>query len=214
MDAVVVPNSEFVGTANTNFLYPVMQAATITNTKTDIARLVEQHDRKIRWLARGFCRRSLVDDLIQEGRLAMLHAAELFDPTKGVAFWTYARKAVVREMIRFLTKECNEASAPNSLDHYRDSSEDITKANWSFDERFGTEISTPEAALEQAECMALTSKEFAFLSDMERKILQLRLCSDRDVRSIAAEIGVSKTTVDRVYQDALGKLRDRVGSQV
>jgi RNA polymerase sigma factor (sigma-70 family) len=66
--------------------------------------IIRRYDRLIGFLARRF--RIDTDDLIQVGRVALLQAFRAW-PTKPhtSSFWTYARKAVLGEMLNFTTSE-------------------------------------------------------------------------------------------------------------
>ncbi|ESZ05783.1 sigma-70 family RNA polymerase sigma factor [Mesorhizobium sp. L48C026A00] len=53
------------------------------------------------WIARRYIRRGLpFDDLVQEGNLGLLRAAEKFDPQKGARFGTYATYWIRQSMLR------------------------------------------------------------------------------------------------------------------
>lgn len=55
----------------------------------------------VRKIANEFQGRGLeFDDLVHEGVIGLMHAAELFDPSRGVKFGTYATHAVRRTIIR------------------------------------------------------------------------------------------------------------------
>ncbi len=69
----------------------------------DRTTLVLRHRRLVylvAWSARSYAPCGLeIDDLVQEGMCGLLAAADRFDPSRGVKFWTYARYWV-REAIR------------------------------------------------------------------------------------------------------------------
>jgi len=61
--------------------------------------LVKSHLRAVTAHARKFYSRSpYLDDIIQEGNLALVKAAEKFDPSLGFAFYTYAQPMFVSAM--------------------------------------------------------------------------------------------------------------------
>jgi RNA polymerase sigma factor (sigma-70 family) len=70
--------------------------------------LLERHEGLIRWVA-GRYRNRLPpglewDDLLQEGRLALLRARKHFDPARGSRFSTYATGVLLRELSRAIQR--------------------------------------------------------------------------------------------------------------
>ena len=66
-------------------------------------KLVETNIRLVKWLVNSKSIRTLKiesDDAIQMGCIGLMDAVEKFDPTRGVAFSTYAVKAIYRRIIR------------------------------------------------------------------------------------------------------------------
>ena len=66
-------------------------------------KLVEANIRLVKWLVNSKSIRTLKiesDDAIQMGCIGLMDAVEKFDPTRGVAFSTYAVKAIYRRIIR------------------------------------------------------------------------------------------------------------------
>jgi RNA polymerase sigma factor (sigma-70 family) len=76
--------------------------------------LVEGHLRIVDSILKGYSLNGNRDDLVQEGRLALIRAAERFDPNKRFAFSTYASKAVRNAINRALYS--NDAPPSISLD--------------------------------------------------------------------------------------------------
>lgn len=64
-------------------------------------RLVSSNLRLVIQIARRFQGRGLeLEDLIQEGNLGLIRAAELFDPDRGIRFSTYATRWIVQKLSR------------------------------------------------------------------------------------------------------------------
>lgn len=57
---------------------------------------------------------SLLEDLLQEGRAAVMEAAEEFDPGRGALFTTYALPLIRAAMVEYLTKADSPVSLPLS----------------------------------------------------------------------------------------------------
>lgn len=65
--------------------------------------LLSKHDKLIHHYARKYTGQYLnYDDLIQEGRIAMIHAAKKFDTSKKVKFITYASYWIRQAMSRYI----------------------------------------------------------------------------------------------------------------
>ena len=64
-------------------------------------RLVSSNLRLVIQIARRFQGRGLeLEDLIQEGNLGLIRAAELFDPDRGIRFSTYATRWIIQKLSR------------------------------------------------------------------------------------------------------------------
>ena len=74
------------------------------------------------FLAKRYCRQDILDDLIQEGSLAVMRAIDAFDPdkAKGTSFVTYASFWAKSYMLSFIRKDvtvrANERGCYVSLD--------------------------------------------------------------------------------------------------
>ena len=65
--------------------------------------------------AKKLCRDdSLLEDLLQEGRAAVMEAAEKFDPGRGALFTTYALPLIRAAMVEYLAKADSPVSFPLS----------------------------------------------------------------------------------------------------
>jgi RNA polymerase sigma-B factor len=68
--------------------------------------LAQRYDRLVHWLAHKFSHRGApIDDLIQMGRIGLLHALDHFDPTRGVSFRTYAVSTILGQIKHFF-RDC------------------------------------------------------------------------------------------------------------
>lgn len=65
--------------------------------------LIEAHQSLVGYIARSSARHGCsAQDLMQQGQLGLLHAVRVFDPERGVRFWTYARwwvRAYIRNYV-------------------------------------------------------------------------------------------------------------------
>lgn len=68
--------------------------------------LARRYDRLVHWLAHKFAHRGApTDDLIQMGRIGLLHALDHFDPLRGVSFRTYAVSTILGQIKHFF-RDC------------------------------------------------------------------------------------------------------------
>jgi RNA polymerase sigma factor (sigma-70 family) len=175
------------------------------------ADIIKKHDRLIRHRAIPFVGHGVtLDDLVQEGRIALLEASRKWDAAHGAALWTYARKFVVGAMFRAVSREINEPSRDLDLDAGytytdlgREDGADTAGAILS-------DMPSPEEIAELGEDLDILESEIDSLGDIERNVLWQIFGEEKDVRSIGETIQISKSAVDRVKRGALEKLRARM----
>jgi RNA polymerase sigma factor (sigma-70 family) len=162
--------------------------------------IIKRHARLIRFVALPFANRGVaLDDLVQEGRIALLDAARRWRASEGVRLWTYARKFVLGAMVRFGSKESCEPCRRHTED------DDAIAERMSSGE-------TPEEALLIAQCSAIAAHELTFLNEVERRVLRHRFVDGLDIRTIGQRLDLSKSEADRIYHGAIRTLRERVGA--
>jgi RNA polymerase sigma factor (sigma-70 family) len=185
--------------------YPDMQTATAQTTVETEAALLRKHERLIRYMALPFSSRGgSLDDIMQEGRLALLSASRTWEASYGVKLWTYARKFVLGAMIRFVSDAAEEPSRPS--DPRYDEDDEIQET--------AHDNQTPEDALSHKEQVAIMVSELAHLSENERRAVRLSFNEGLDIRSIATSLGVPRSTAHDILQGAIAKLRERVGAKL
>jgi RNA polymerase sigma factor (sigma-70 family) len=86
-----------------------------TPRRRDRNALVLSHQGLVRSIALKYSPNGFLDDLISEGNLALLRAAEKFDDSRGYAFSTYAYPRIDGAIKRAFAKE-RFWRAPNSLE--------------------------------------------------------------------------------------------------
>lgn len=161
--------------------YPTMQAALKRNEEGLEATLIQKHERLIRCLANQFRGKGVpLDDLLQEGRLALWLASKKWLGLRGASVWTYARRDVFASMLRLATEDANQAG-PRDVDN----------------EENTTDL---EIKVFVAECLSA-------LSDTERNVVVLFMQGE-SIRGIAQRLGKSKSTIGRVFDSAVATLRE------
>jgi RNA polymerase sigma factor (sigma-70 family) len=218
------PNLDISGTDSPQSTYPSMQRETAQRSEVlgeTEGQIIARHEGRIRHMAIPFADRGVsLDDLMQEGRIALILASRSWSPSGGATLWTYAYKFVYGAISRSKTKEIEEPCHTQALaghDEHACSnggnsafSDDVTGGV----ENIGEDVPNAEETIATAQLVSIASGEMICLSEQERRVVRMRLNDDRDVRAIAVELGLSKSDVDRIYHGAIGKLRERVGARV
>jgi RNA polymerase sigma factor (sigma-70 family) len=199
-----------------------MQTATQENRTESEASILKRHERMIRYIAIPFAGRggASLDDLTQEGAIALLDAARKWDGTLGVTLATYAWKFVFGAMVKYTSREVAEPAVSGLRDgvNRRRAVADVADQGVQDDAFLSIELEadapSPEETLETSECVAIAARELSFLDEKQRRVLRMRFADELDVRTIAEKLGTSKSEVDRIYHGAIDKLRERVGAQL
>jgi RNA polymerase primary sigma factor len=161
--------------------------------------LLQRHEGLVHVILRRQWRSDMAyADLLQEGRIAMWRAIERFDPYRGVAFSSYAGRAIERRMWRAVAVASRRVTA----------------------ERTGGEgcLPQPVNALEEAETAlwkeqvgAALAEMLMHLSDRLRAVVMAAYGLDgappRSLTAIGRQWGVSRESVRLWRNEALCQLR-------
>ncbi|EAR51762.1 sigma32-like factor [Oceanicola granulosus HTCC2516] len=173
---------------------------------------------------------SYIEDLVAEGMIALMRAAERFDLTREVRFSTYAAwwlrtamaeaygriSAVIDVPVKALAeaRRAGEALAQRNvvaLDGGARASEEDDMSD-----RLACPEPTPEDRIirdsSRDAAARLLHAALASLSETERTILARRKLSDRPapVDALAAELSMSPTRLRQIETRAMGRLRQRL----
>ncbi len=216
----VLPISELFGTETRNCAYLNMHTAPAKSASGGEAEIISSHDGLMRYHARPFVQRGVrMDDLMQEGSIALLGATRSWQASRGVQLWTYARKFVLGAFFRHATRETTEPASAGLRDGLAtraaapDGSADEGHIE-SYIENIEADTATPEDELENVELVAVAARELSFLNENERRVIRMRFGDELDVRAIAEILNKSKSDVDRIYHGAIAKLRERVRARL
>jgi RNA polymerase sigma-B factor len=145
-----------------------------------------------------------VDDLVQAGRIGLLHAARRYDATRGIPFAAYAVPTVLgamrhhlRDRTSLLAGTRGASTTPRTVELGDPATADAA----------------PAAAFELVEQRVALLPQLACLPRFEQQVLVLRFVDGLSQDAAAAELGVSQAHVSRVQARALARLRRRLGTR-
>ena len=137
-------------------------------------------------------------ELIQEGTVGLLEAAEHYDYTRGVAFSLYALHRVRGAMQDYLVRE--HRGGVLSLERLNE--QGVALAEVLASDAPGPAELTERAAVEQRVVGAVDR-----LPEKERTVLRALLVDDRSVAEVAEAIQVSTAHVYRLQQQGVRRVR-------
>jgi RNA polymerase sporulation-specific sigma factor len=157
--------------------------------------LLSRYLRLIRFHAGRYALNGDVDDLVQEGLIALLAAIPQYDPSQGNKFSAFAQVCICNRMRSFVRRELR---VPAPAEEYL---EDL-EAQGEF-----VDPDTPESILLEKESFEHTRMQvMAMLSDREWEILQCML-SGSTYAEAAKQLGLTVKAVDNAMQRIRRKMR-------
>lgn len=166
-----------------------LNSAYLYMSKSDEETIVREHEQRIRFTALPFLRHGVsIDDLMQEGRLALILASRNWKADRGASIWTYARRFVLGAMFSTVGKALTEIVPGGDQ---------------------ATEV--PDGAL-SAEERASLLELLDMLSPRERHIVVSHLCVGKTIGELVGELGLSTGTVWNVCDAAVTKMRAAAGA--
>lgn len=130
-------------------------------------RLIESNMRLVINIAKTYRNRAIpLEDLIQEGAIGLMQAAERFDPEKGFRFSTYATHWIRQAIGRAID---NKSKAIRLPAHVSQSLRRIERERSRLASELGTEPTTDQIAA----AMGMTSKKLLILLQSSQELLSL-----------------------------------------
>lgn len=198
---------------------PVRRATRPAAPPADHA-LVEQHLGLVRGLAcralRTAPRGVELDDLISLGTVALLEAARRYDPSVGASFSTFAFPRVRGAIVDGIAQLCMIKRST-----YRRARREVAAG------RAGVEVDSLEDlrergndlpadaedvgdALDRARLHRAVARAVARLPERHRRFVEQHYGEGRDLMSIGADLGVSKSWASRLHARTVAELRRAV----
>jgi len=153
-----------------------------------------------------------IEDLIQEGNLGLIAAAERFDTERGCRFSTYAMLWIRGFVSRVTRDKIMNGRKLQSLDLPVDEDGDNILADLIPDEN----TVPPDELAEKNEFEERVKEMVSCLKLCERRVIELRFGFDgtpeHSLREIGEILGISKERVRQIESKALGELRKLAGT--
>jgi len=186
------------------------------SAQSSIERLVREHAPLVRAMARPYARTGVpLDDLVQEGALGVIDAAERFDASQGASFKTYARYWIRHRMQRFLHSNRAIVALPQTR-AVRKVERRLRKATRAIEARTGRAATNAEIA----EAIGVEPEDVALVrADYGQRNSELR--PGRETRPAWGDDGVAldpewltsrnelRRLAERLVRSVLGRLDDR-----
>ena len=137
-------------------------------------------------------------ELIQEGTIGLLEAAESYDYTKGVAFCLYAVHRIRGRMCDFMNREFSREEV--SLDRK-------TAEGWSLAEFIPGMQLLPEEVAERHAVSSRVSQAIERLPQKEKQVLQGIFLENKTPSVLAADIQVTPGHVYRLEKQGVRRIR-------
>ena len=175
--------------------------------------LVEANQGLVISIAKGYANGHVpIEDLIQEGNLGLIVAAERFDTERGCRFSTYAMWWIRGFVSRVTRDKTMNGRKLHSLDLPVDEDGDNILADLIPDENA---VSPCELA-EKNELKELITEMISCLKPRERRVIELHFglngTPEHSLREIGEILGISKERVRQIEVKALGRLRKLAGT--
>ncbi|GBF23571.1 RNA polymerase sigma-B factor, partial [Candidatus Gastranaerophilus sp. (ex Termes propinquus)] len=135
------------------------------HTKKKLKELVAlAHSSLVKKIARSLARRSNdpVEDIVQVGSIGLLKAIDLFDPSQGTSFKTYATYLITGEIRHYLRDKVSAIRAPREI---KELSYRVHKLTLELAEKLGEAPTNEEIARE----LQMPSEKIAEVRNLERR---------------------------------------------
>ena len=152
-----------------------------------------------------FHRRDLVDDLVQEGSIGLIEAAESFDANRENSFLTYAAHKVRKHILEYLkTEMANETVSMTEFEPLDNTDVLIAAESW--------HSQSPEQLVIHAETIAELHHALAAISDRDAAYLRYRFGfpdepESRTRKATAEHFHLSESRAKSTEETALDNLR-------
>ncbi|MCQ2593183.1 MAG: RNA polymerase sigma factor RpoD/SigA [Treponema sp.] len=195
----------------------------VSGDKLAQKKLVEANLRLVIKIANKYQSYMNIQDLISEGNLGLMHAAEKYSPCKGAKFSSYAALWIKAYIHKGICEKATGVKIP--ANKYKE----LESSKWQFisldkpkeNEEDGCSLGslmkdeqnlTPESFYYRKELLNELDEVLDALNLIEKKVIVYRYGLDgntpKSLSELAAELGGSKERIRQIEKRALSKIRD------
>lgn len=205
-----------------------MTAATVNVADTDREQLIQKHIRFVAYLAHKMNRTSgmhlftEVDELISDGCIGLIEAAQKFDPDREIDFRTFAKHRIRGAMLDGVRKfnllsrekkeDCPRSRAFSILNDSATVALDAKRSDGSLCQDLPDKKEVVEDVvldrIEQEEVAERVQKALSQLDEQERHIIQRSFFDGMSLAEIGQELGVTGSNICRIRSKVYKKLRE------
>jgi RNA polymerase sigma factor (sigma-70 family) len=148
------------------------------------------------------------DDLLQECRIGLLHAIEMFDPQSGYPFVAYASVVIANAARQFMSTESRKGIRGKSIDTKNIPLRLATVAPDSGGRKPLLDLIPDDSQKEMMWDKKKWNTVYNNLTKVQEQVLRLRLFEDMTYREIGEELGFRESRASHLFQEAIHRLRD------
>lgn len=177
---------------------------------------LSKNHRYILKVAQSFGQNNWIDDLVQEGKIALVKAYNQYTPEKGI-FHSYALTLIKFGMMTYLTNNCRMIRIPSNTlwkGEIKQSFVHLDQPN-SEDNTIDLEDKVEDKELDDQETHQRSSvmHYLSKLKESHQKIVKAIVIEEKTFQEVGDELGITRQAVQQQYENALKKLRTLMLSQ-
>lgn len=166
-----------------------------------------------------------VMDLVEEGRVVAINAAEKYNPDRGTKFITYLTTTLHRELDKYVATNSWDLSVPEHVQRGREKKSEIAKTALAVrldaiqDDSDNGEMPmftipsgelSPEDLMIKNESVDVLMQELDRLPDREKQVISLRYLENKTLKEVAEKMDVAKQTILNWERSGFEQLKSRV----
>lgn len=176
--------------------------------------IILQHGDLVRTIAKKLSSRIppcvTVDDLISAGTIGLIHAADKFDPSRKIAFPTYARHRILGAMLDFLREE-DPLSRAERHRYQKADALTMSAVTVSLDELPERTLRDTKGSSRRTAFTQILHRELRdarqHLPPRENRVLWMLFDAGWSNRQAAQALGVHESRISQIKSKALSRLR-------